>query len=90
MYRQTFSVTQATITTEIHKSLNIHGYLSAKVTFYLVGFINTISDLCNFWLSKVFRCRITINVTLGKYLSCCRVTDTVDVRQSYFNTFIFW
>jgi len=70
MYRQTFSVTQATVATKIHESFDIHGYLTAKVTFHLAGLINAVSDTCYFRFGKVFCSRIAINIAFRQDLLC--------------------
>jgi hypothetical protein len=88
MNRQTATVTQTAIATEVHEPLNVHGYLAAKVSFDLVRAVKHLTNLCYVHLSKLIRVHVRIEPAFFDDLAGGGSSDAVDVRQRYFHALI--
>jgi hypothetical protein len=86
--RQTPAMPQAAITTEIHKPLDAHGHLSAKVALNLVRTVDHLADLGNIHFAELIRLGARIKACFIQYLSGCGPTYPVDVRESYLHTLV--
>lgn len=68
VHRQTSPVTQPLVAAQIHQSLDIHGYFSAKIAFNLVILVDDFPDTGYFRLSEIFSPGVAIYSGLGEYL----------------------
>lgn len=68
--RKTFPVTQATITTQIHESLDTHGNLAAQVPFNLAVTVDFIAQAGDFGFGKLVRAGVLIDLCGGKDTFC--------------------
>jgi hypothetical protein len=78
-------VPETTIATYIHEALDVHSYLTAKVTFNLVVVFKFRAQLLLFLFSQVFHPCVGVDASCCDYLlRNCR-TYSEDVGKGYFD-----
>jgi hypothetical protein len=65
MHRQGFTMTEATVTTQIHESFNIHGNFGSKGSLYLAFIVYDLSNTIYFRLRQTICFGIRADVELG-------------------------
>jgi hypothetical protein len=83
-------MTKTTITSNVHKTFDVHLDFCTKRTFYLVIVINLVTDFLNLLLVKILDFDCTINFGSFTDLHCSCTTDTKDIGQSYVCSFSTW
>jgi hypothetical protein len=78
--RQTTTMANSTVRTEIHQTLDIHRRLTTQITFYCEG-SNRGSQLRNFRFRQIFDRRIRSDACRFANLLRARVSNSVDRRQ---------
>jgi len=73
-------VSNATIATEIHQSLDIHGELTPQIAFNN-EICNRISQLDNFGFREILYLCLRCNASRLTNLLCARIADSVDRGQ---------
>jgi hypothetical protein len=79
--RQTASVANTAVTTEVHQPLDIHRDIATQITLNL-KVRNRSAELRNFGLGEIFNFSRRIDARRSTTLSRERVADTVDRRKS--------
>jgi hypothetical protein len=84
--RQTTSVTDTTVRTKVHQTLDVYRRLTTQIPFYCEG-IYRCTQLRDFGLRKVFNLCIRSNACRFAYLLRARIPDTEDRRQCNHDVF---
>jgi len=82
-------MTEPSIATKIHQSLDVHRNFPAKVTFYLQVPVDEFPDLRDFTLGEIFRSRVRVDTCFSDNLLRSRPANAVDICQRNFDPFIF-
>jgi hypothetical protein len=85
--RQTTSVTNTAVATEVHQTLDIHRNLAAQVAFDF-ELIDCRTKLGHLGLSQILDRSRWINASRGADLFRARVTNTVDRRQRDYDVLV--
>ena len=72
-------MSEASIASQFHQSLDVHRDSSAKLSLYLVVTVNNLSNGCNLVFSKVVCLGIELHTSFLQYLPRCTASDPVDV-----------
>jgi hypothetical protein len=83
-------VPQATVTAQVHQTLDIHGYFSAQIAFHLELRIYDLPDRVDLRFRKIVTLRVPTDAGLIEYLLGSRAAYTIDVSQSDLYAFILW
>ena len=79
---------QATIAADLHQALDVHGNLTAKVTFNLEMMVDVVAQLTDVFLGQILDAHIGVDAGGGDDLVCGSTADAVDIRQGDFNAFL--
>ena len=83
-------MSDASVRTDLHESLDVKRNLSSEVTLYHVVSIDDSSDLTCVFFGQILDSDIRVNVCLLENLSRCVKTDTVNISQTVFDPLISW
>jgi hypothetical protein len=89
-HRQGTAMTQSTVATDVHQSFDVHLDPLAQVSFNFTLRFQDCPDLTQFVLIQVGDASIMIHARLVQNGTRSRTTDTVDIRESNFSSFIWW
>ena len=78
----------ATIAANFHQTLDVQGFLTAEVTFYFIFVIQELTKLCDFSFRQVTDTGIRVDPSLFQDFAGKGQANTVNIRQSIFNTLI--
>jgi hypothetical protein len=82
-------VTHTTVTTQIHKTLDIHGQCAAQIAFHRV-FGHLSSNGFNFGLGELFDLRFRLDTTGVANFQRCGTADSVNGRQRDDRVLLWW
>jgi hypothetical protein len=86
--RQTAAVTDATIRTDIHQTLDIHRDLAAKVTLNANLFVNQITQSVGLVVRQIANTGVRADLRPLEQLLAGVKSDAIDVGQCYLNTLL--
>ena len=72
-------MTDTTITTNIHQTLNVKLNLTAEVALYLILCTNNLTDAGCHIISPILSLDVFIHTSLGQNLGCAAATNTKNV-----------
>lgn len=75
-------MTQATVTADIHQSLDIHLDTFSEITLYIAFSIENRAELIQLVFAEVLNSQINVNARLAEDLGRARFTYTIDVGHS--------
>ncbi len=75
-------MTQATVTADIHQSLDIHLDTFSEITLYVAFGIEDRAELIQLVFAEVLNSQININARLPEDLGRARFAHTIDVGHS--------
>src|SRR5688572_9278537 len=88
--RQRTAMTQPSIASDIHQSLDVHLDSLPQVAFNFTLRFENRSDTAKFILIEVAYASAMVNSRLGQDRTCARTADTVDVCEPNFSSFVRW
>ncbi len=83
-------MTDSTIATNVHKTLDVHLDGGTEFTFNLVLFIYLGTDLGNLLVVPVTNLDCTVDSALFENFLGGRATDTEDIGKTYLSLFVVW
>jgi len=86
--RETLTMAKTTISSKIHQALDTESDRAAKLAFHGDVLFNIFSDAGDFILTELIGRLINVDIRRRKNLSRLRATDSKDVGQTNFNSFI--
>jgi len=89
-YRQTTTMAQTPVATNIHQSLYVELNLGPKLTFHPILILNHATDRPSLFVTPPIRGHIGVQSYFVKDLSRKRPTDTVDRGKRNFTALVIW
>jgi len=80
-------MTEAAIAADLHQALDVHGNLTAKVTFNLEILVDVVTQLTDIFFGQILNAHIGVDAGGVDDLVCGGTADAVDIRQGDFNAF---
>ena len=81
-------MTNTTVATDVHQTLNVQLNLRAKITFYLELCTDYLTYSCSHIVGPVLNLYIFVYTSLLQDLVCTATTDTIDIGQCNFTSFV--
>ena len=81
-------MTDTAIAADVHKTLDVHGHFTAKVTLHLVIVQNFRAKQLGFFFGKILDAGIGIDARLLEDLARGAQTDAVDIRKADLNALV--
>ena len=89
-YRQTATMPQSALASDIHEPFNVHGYFTTKVTLDDKLFFNDLTQLIDFIFFLIDNTSTKIYTTNINNLSGRGPANAVNVGQTYFYPLFSW
>lgn len=88
--REPLPMAQATVTTKVHKALDVHGNFLAQVSLDLVILVDALSDPGDFSFSELVSSSVEIDRGFRQYLLRGGPADTVNIGQRNLDPLVLW
>ena len=79
----------AAIAANVLQTLDVQGNFCAELTFHRVFIFQKMTNLTLFFFSQVVTLLVLVNAQLSTDLISGEQTDTIDCRQTVFNSLVF-
>jgi hypothetical protein len=81
MNGQALAVTQATVATDVHETLDVHRNFAAQVAFHLVALFEFLTDFVQFFSGEIIDAASPVDARSVKNFQGRYTADAVDVSQ---------